>query len=432
MRRVNIADWIGKENDSCAEHVWFYCEPNSSKLDENEGRRCHVRRQVWGGTLNIVCSQQPLFTPVRMGKLELRNRIVMAPLTRMRATNPERAPTELHAEYYAQRASAGLIIGECTEISPDGYGWADTPGLWSAEQVRGWRRVTDAVHKKGGLMYAQLWHTGAMSHPDFFDGALPMSASDVNPEQESVTPSGKKPTVAPRPMSRDEIRQTVADFGTAAKNAMEAGFDGVQIQANFLYLIAQFLNSATNLRRDEYGGSTVNRARFLFEIVETVLGFVEPGRVGIKIGPMNVSGAFVANADTLPDMEYVIKKLNDYNLAHLLMMGATTDFTGGPLERLAGDGMFQHFRPLYNGHIIANVDMTQERGNRLIKTGLADSIAFGRPYIANPDLPERFLAGATLNEISWPTVYATGLEGYTDYPALSVPPGLMRNPALLR
>jgi N-ethylmaleimide reductase len=266
-------------------------------------------------------------------------------------------------------------------------------------------------------MYAQLWHTGAMSHPDFFHGALPMSASDVNPEQESVTPSGKKPTVAPRPMSRDEIRQTVADFATAAKNAMEAGFDGVQIQANFLYLIAQFLNSATNLRKDEYGGSTVNRARFLFEIVETVLESVERDRVGIKIGPMNISGPFLANADTLPDMEYVIKKLNDYDLAHLLMMGATTDFTGGPLEQLAGDGMFQHFRPLYNGHLIANVEMTQERGNRLIKTGLADSIAFGRPYIANPDLPERFLARATLNEISWPTVYASGPEGYTDYPA---------------
>jgi len=345
----------------------------------------------------------------------------MAPLTRMRAANSEHAPTELHAEYYAQRASAGLIIGECTEISPDAYGWADTPGLWSAEQVRGWRRVTDAVHKKGSFMYAQLWHTGAMSHPDFFNGALPMSASNVNPEQESVTPAGKKPTVAPRPMSREEIHQAVADFGIAAKKAMEACFDGVQIQANYLYLIAQFLNSATNLRTDEYGGSTVNRARFLFEIIETVLEVAEPGRVGIKIGPMNVSGAFVANADTLPDMEYVIKKLNDYNLAHLLMMGATTDFTGGPLEHLAGDGMFQHFRPLYRGHLIANVEMTQERGNRLITAGLADSVAFGRPFIANPDLPERFLTGASLNEVSWPTVYASGPDGYTNYPALGAP-----------
>jgi N-ethylmaleimide reductase len=357
-----------------------------------------------------------------MGALQLRNRIVMAPLTRMRASNPEHAPTQLHAEYYAQRASGGLIIGECTEISPDAYGWADTPGLWSAEQVRGWRGVTDAVHKKCGLIYAQLWHTGAMSHPDFFNGALPMSASNVNPQQESVTPSGKKPTVAPRPMTRDEIRQTVADFGTAARNAMEAGFDGVQIQANYLYLIAQFLNSATNRRKDEYGGSTVNRARFLFEITETVLEFVESGRVGIKIGPMNVSGAFVANADTLPDMEYVIKKLNDYDLAHLLMMGATTDFTGGPLEHLAGDGMFQHFRQIYRGHLIANVDITQERANRLIKAGLADSVAFGRLFIANPDLPERFLTGAPLNEVNWSTVMHQGLRGTPITPLCCVRP----------
>src|SRR5271169_361361 len=231
---------------------------------------------------------QPLFTPVRMGDLALPNRIVMAPLTRMRAANPGHVPTEVMARYYAQRATAGIIIGECTAISPQGYGWADTPGLWSAEQVRGWRGVTDAVHKRGCLMYAQLWHTGAISHPDFFEGALPMSSSDVNPEQESVTPLGRKPTVSPRPMSKAEIRQTVADFGTAARNAMEAGFDGVQIQANYLYLIAQFLNSATNLRKDEYGGSTVNRARFLFEITETVLEYVEPGRVGIKVGPMNI------------------------------------------------------------------------------------------------------------------------------------------------
>lgn len=378
---------------------------------------------------------QPLFSPVRMGQFELRNRIVMAPLTRMRAANPGHAPTELHAEYYAQRASAGLIVSEGAEVSPDAYGWADSPGLWSAEQIRGWRGVTDAVHKKGGLMYVQLWHTGAMSHPDFFNGALPMSASDVNPEQQSVTPSGRKPTVAPRPMSKHEIHQTVADFGAAATNAMDAEFDGVQIQANYLYLIAQFLNSATNHRTDEYGGSTENRARLLFEIIERVLESVEPGRVGVKIGPMNIpslapgydprvgtkediSGPFVANADTLPDMEYVIKRLNDYELTHLLLMGATADFEGSPLEHLAGDGMFKHFRQIYKGHIIANVEMTQERGNSLIEAGLADSIAFARPYIANPDLPERFLAGATLNEVSWPTVYASGPIGYTDYPAM--------------
>jgi N-ethylmaleimide reductase len=361
---------------------------------------------------------QPLLTPVRMGTLELRNRIIMAPMTRMRAANAGYVPTELHAEYYAQRASAGLIIGEGTEISLDAYGWADSPGLWTSEQVQGWRRVTDAVHQKGSLMYIQLWHTGAMSHPDFFGGALPMSASAVNPGQESVTPSGRKPTVTPRPMSKADIRQTVTDFGIGAKNALAAGFDGVQIQANYLYLIAQFLNSATNLRTDEYGGSIENRARLLFEILEAILNYVESDRVGIKIGPMHLTGPFAANADTLPGMEYVIKKLNDYGLAHLLMMGATSDFAGTPLEGLAGDGMFEHFRPIYKGHFIANVDMTQERANRLIAAGIVDSVAFARPYIANPDLPDRFLTNAPLNEINWPTVYASGPKGYVDYPVL--------------
>ena len=368
--------------------------------------------------MSTKINSQPLFTPVQMGSLELRNRIVMAPLTRMRANNPGHTPTELHTDYYSQRASAGLIIGECTEVSPDAYGWADTPGLWSREQVREWRVVTNAVHRKGGWMYAQLWHTGAMSHPEFFSGELPMSASDVNPEQESVTPSGRKPTVAPRPMSKAEIRQTVKDFGKAARNAMNAGFDGVQIQANYLYLIAQFLNSETNRRTDEYGGSTENRARILFEITEEVLQHVDSNRVGIKIGPMHLTGPFAANPDTLPAMEYVIGRLNDYGLAHLLLMGATTDFTGSPIEHLAGDGMFRHFRPLYRGHIVANVEMTRERGNRLIADGLADSIAFGRQYIANPDLPERFMAAAPLNEVDWTTVYASGPKGYMDYATL--------------
>jgi N-ethylmaleimide reductase len=369
-----------------------------------------------------LSSSQPLFTPVKMGDLLLPNRIVMAPLTRMRADNPGHVPNQPQARYYAQRASAGLIIGEGTEISPTAYGWANTPGLWSDEQVAGWRKVTDAVHEKGSLMYIQLWHTGAMSHPDFFDGALPISASDVNPEQESVTPTGRKPTVTPRPMTKDEIRQTVNDFGKAAKNAMEAGFDGVQIQANFLYLIAQFLNSATNHRTDEYRGSMENRARLLFEIVESVLEFLTPGRVGIKIGPMSISGPFLANADTLPTMEYVIEKLNDYGLAHLLIMGATTDFSGGPLEHLAGDGMFRHFRSLYKGHLIANVDMTVEVANGLIASRIADSIAFGRPFMANPDLPRRLLLGAKVNEITWPTVYTSGPQGYVDYPELTEGP----------
>ena len=198
--------------------------------------------------------RQPLFAPVRMGDLDLANRIVMAPLTRMRAGSIDHVPTALQAEYYAQRASSGLIVAEATAVSPDGFGWADTPGLWSAEQVRGWRRVTDAVHEAGGRIIAQLWHTGAIAHPDLRGGAQPLSASDVDLLQESVTPTGRKPTVAPRPMRTEEIGQTVADYARAARNAVDAGFDGVQILANYLYLLAQFLNRTTNRRTDEYGG----------------------------------------------------------------------------------------------------------------------------------------------------------------------------------
>jgi N-ethylmaleimide reductase len=363
---------------------------------------------------------QPLLAPARMGDLLLPNRIVMAPLTRQRAANAGHVPTQLQARYYAQRASAGLIIGEATAISTQGYGWVNTPGLWSKEQVAGWRTVTDAVHKEGGRIIAQLWHTGAMSHPDFFGGALPVSASDVDPLQQSVTPSGRKPTVKPRPMTKDEIRQTVSDYGRAAANAMEAGFDGVQVLACYLYLIPQFLNSTTNQRTDEYGGSIERRARFLFEVMESVLDAVDASRVGIKTGPMNEGGAFAANDETLPTFEYVMRRLNDYNLSHLLLMGATTDFSGGPLAALAGDGMFRHFRAIYSGMLIANVGMNQERGNRLIAEGLADLVAFGRPYINNPDLDARFAAGAPLaTDIRWDTVYASGPEGYIDYPVMN-------------
>ena len=361
-------------------------------------------------------SNQPLFKPYRMGDLDLPNRIVMAPLTRMRAQPHDHVPTTLQAEHYAQRASAGLIITEATAISPEGFGWADTPGLWTEEQVRGWRRVTDAVHAAGGRIIAQLWHTGAISHPELLDGAQPVSASDVDPGQISVTPTGRKPTVTPRPLTKKEIRVTVADFGRAARNAMEAGFDGVQILANYLYLISQFLNAFTNLRKDEYGGNLENRSRFLFEVLEAVLSEVDAQRVGVKISPMHEGNAFQANDETLPVAEYAIQKLSTYNLSHLLLMGNTTDFTGTPLEKLADDGMFRHFRPLYKGTLIANVKMDRDRGNRLVAEGLADLVAFGRPYIANPDLVHRFAENAPLAEVDWETVYASGPHGYSDYP----------------
>jgi N-ethylmaleimide reductase len=363
-------------------------------------------------------SIQPLFSPYRMGTLDLPNRIVMAPLTRMRAGSDDHVPTTLQAEYYAQRASAGLIVAEGVAISPEGFGWANTPGLWTAEQVRGWRRVTNSVHAAGGRIVAQLWHTGAMSHPDLRGGARPLSASDVDPQQISVTAAGRVPTVVPRPMTRDEIRQTTADYARAARNAIDAGFDGVQIQANYLYLLAQFLNKATNRRTDEYGGEIEGRARMLFEVVEAILDEVEPSKVGVKIGPMHETGPFAANDETLPTAEYAIRELGGYGLSHLLIMGNTTDFTGTPLEPLMGDGMFRHFRPIFRGTLIANTEMDAERGNRLIADGLADLVAFGRPFIANPDLVQRLRTGAPLAEIDWTTVYGAGPRGYSDYPAL--------------
>jgi len=363
-------------------------------------------------------STQPLFTPYRMGDIDLPNRTVMAPLTRMRAGSDDHVPTALQAEYYAQRATAGLIVSEGVAISPDGFGWANTPGLWTAEQVRGWRRVTNSVHAAGGRIVAQLWHTGAISHPDLRGGARPLSASDVDPKQISVTAAGRVPTVSPRPMTRDEIRQTAADYARAARNAMDAGFDGVQIQANYLYLLAQFLNKATNLRTDEYGGGIEGRARMLFEVVEAILDEVEPSKVGVKIGPMHETDAFAANDETLPMAEFAIRELGGYGLSHLLIMGNTTDFTGSPLESLVGDGMFRHFRPIFRGTLIANTDMDAERGNRLIAEGLADLVAFGRPFIANPDLVQRLKTGAPLAEIDWTTVYGAGPRGYSDYPAL--------------
>jgi N-ethylmaleimide reductase len=344
----------------------------------------------------------------------------MAPLTRMRATNPERAPTALHAEYYAQRATAGLIISEGTFVSPASVGWARVPGLWSAPQVAGWRLVTEAVHRASGRIFVQLWHTGSLSHPDFYDGELPPAPSAVNPGQKSVTPTGKKDTVVPREMSAREIRDTVHDFGLAARNAMDAGFDGVQIQGGFHYLFNQFLHPRTNLRRDAYGGSVENRARFLFEVLDEVGGVVDRGRIGVKTGPATLeTGAFVSGDETLPTFEYVIDRLDDYELSHLLLMGQMADLSATPIAHLRSDEMFRHFRKLYRGNVIANVDIDQARANRLIEEGVVDLVAFGRPFIANPDLVARFASGAPLAPVDQASVYGETARGYTDYPRLA-------------
>ncbi|GAA4629439.1 alkene reductase [Actinoallomurus vinaceus] len=360
---------------------------------------------------------QPLLLPYDMRDVTLGNRVVMAPLTRSRARDHGLAPTDLHAEYYAQRASAGLIISEGVWISRDAVGWHDVPGLFTGEQVAAWREVTDAVHRAGGTIFAQLWHTGSASHPDFFDGRPPLAPSAVNPGLSSPTPTGHKPTVRPQAMTAHDISRTIADYATAARNAMAAGFDGVQLQAGFNYLISQFLNPRTNLREDQYGGSIENRARFLFDVIEAVGEFVDLRRVGVKAGPAwSETGEFVAGPAAVADSEYVLRRLNDYELSHLLLMGTMVDPAGGPLEQLAGDGMFRHFRKVYHGTIIANVGFDQRRANRILAEDLADLVAFGTPFIANPDLPARFASGSWLAAPKRDLIYGPAAAGYTDYP----------------
>jgi N-ethylmaleimide reductase len=361
--------------------------------------------------------EQPLLQPYRMSDIPLANRIVMAPLTRSRATNPDLAPTELQVRYYAQRASAGLIITEGTWVSPQAIGWHDVPGLFTEAQVRGWAAVTDAVHREGGVIFAQLWHTGALSHPDFFAGAAPLAPSAINPQLHSPTATGNKPTVVPRAMTKADIRTTVDDFANAATNAMRAWFDGVQLQAGFNYLISQFLNPATNQRDDEYGGSIPNRARLLFNIIDAVGDRIDVGRVGVKAGPAWAErGEFRSTSDTLATGEYIAERLNTYPLAHWLLMAAMANIDGTPLASLQGDGMFTHFRPRYQRTLVSNVGMTPERGNHLIADGLADLVAFGEPFIANPDLPARIAARAPIQRSDRTSHYTPGARGYTDYP----------------
>lgn len=361
-----------------------------------------------------------LLQPFRLDEEDLLNRVVMAPLTRARAENGGLVPTTLHAEYYAQRAGedgAGLIITEGTWVSPQSVGWADVPGIYSREQIEGWRLVTEAVHARGAKILAQLWHTGSASHPDFFDGTPPLAPSAVNPLLKSPTASGRKDTVQPGAMSREQISQTVSDFKKAAQNAIAAGFDGVQIQAGYVYLFNQFLTPATNHREDEYGGSVQNRARFLFEVLDAVSEAIGTRRVGVKTGPITGEfGKFVSTDQTLATSDYVINRLNDYDFHHLLLMSAMGDLTDTPVSHLQGNGIYEHYRGIYKGTVIANVGFDWERANGVLRDNLADLIAFGRPFIANPDLTDRFRRGHPIQETNPATHYGGGQVGYTDYP----------------
>ncbi|MBA3014515.1 MAG: alkene reductase [Proteobacteria bacterium] len=352
-----------------------------------------------------------LFDSLSIGNLRLKNRIVLAPMTRGRA-GIERVPNELMAEYYYQRSSAGLLITEATVVSQQGVGWIDSPGIYTHQMVEGWRKVTEKIKPTHTPIFLQLWHCGRASHSDFHNGELPVSASAVKLNGENIhTPFGRKSYETPRALSVDEIKATVDDFRQAAINAKEAGFSGVEVHGANGYLINQFLDSKTNQRTDQYGGSLENRFRFYKEVLDAVLEVWAPEQVGARISPNGVFND-MGSPDFRETFLYVAQELNKFNLGYLhIMDGLAFGFheQGEPMT-------LAEFKPVYQGVVIGNCGYTKEMAEQRVAEGNADLIAFGRPFITNPDLPERFQHNWPLNPAEdmsrW---YSPGSDGYTDY-----------------
>jgi N-ethylmaleimide reductase len=362
-------------------------------------------------------SKQHLLTPYHKN-INLKNRVVMAPMTRSRADNKGKVATdELQGLYYEQRASAGLIITEGSQVSKQAVGYINTPGIHTDAQVEGWKKVTKRVHDKDGKIFIQLWHVGRISHPDFHNGELPVSASAINPNSKSFTPEGFKDTVTPKEMTIEDIKQTVKDFKNAAANAVKAGFDGVEIHSSNGYLFQQFFNGSSNNRTDIYGGSIENRARFFFEVLDAMKEVIPQEKIGVRFNP-SLNGLFgiTMDKDTIPTFEYIIKKLNDYNLAYVHLSEPFTDVSKVPFGVTE---ITKHFRPLYKGTLMINTSFDQEKGNKVLEAGDADLIAYGKPFISNPDLVARFENNLELAEWDQDTFYTTGAKGYTDYPNAS-------------
>jgi N-ethylmaleimide reductase len=356
-----------------------------------------------------------LFSPIKLGPYSLRSRIVMAPMTRGRAGSGN-VPSPLAASYYAQRASAGLLITEATQVTPKGVGYANTPGIYSAEQIAGWRRVVDSVHQAGGRIFLQLWHVGRISHPLYQpDGALPVAPSAIAAKGDLFTPEGMKPYETPRALETLEIAGVVDDFRTGAKNALAAGFDGVEIHGANGYLPDQFLRDGTNQRTDAYGGSVENRARLLLEITQAAVDVWGPDRVGVRLSP---SGTFNDMSDSDPEKTfgYAIAALDALEIVYVhLVEGMEADIRrGGKIVPSA------IFRPLFQGALILNGGYSRDRADAVIKEGTADMVSFGTAFLANPDLPRRLQIGAELNEPDSKTFYGGTEKGYTDYPALQI------------
>ena len=359
-------------------------------------------------------STTDLFDPAQLGPLQLTNRIVMAPLTRSRTEGDAGVPGPINAQYYAQRASAGLIVSEATNISPQGRGYAYTPGIYNEEQVEGWKLVTDAVHKAGGKIVCQLWHVGRISHPSLQPaGALPVSPSAVKPQGQAFTNTGFQPLVTPRALELDEISGVVDQYRHATECARRAGFDGVEVHAANGYLIDQFLRDKTNLRTDAYGGSIENRVRFLAEAVAATVEAWSADRVGVRFSPLSPSND-IADSDPQPLFEAAVRVINRAGLVYMHVVEGATQ---GPRETPGGFDL-QLLRRAFDGAYMANNGYDLDLAVRARASNAADLIAFGRPFIANPDLVARMKAGAPLAEADKATFYGGDAHGYTDYPAM--------------
>ncbi|KQN35630.1 alkene reductase [Sphingomonas sp. Leaf407] len=354
-----------------------------------------------------------LFDSIAFGDIEAPNRILMAPLTRGRSSR-EHVPSAIMADYYAQRASAGLLISEGTGISREGLGWPYAPGLWTDEQVEAWKSVTAAVHAAGGRIVTQLWHMGRVVHPDFLDGAAPLSASATTAPGQAHTYDGKKPYAQARAATLDDIARVLDDYSRAARNAKAAGFDGVQLHAANGYLIDQFLRDGANQRDDDYGGSAENRIRLLGEVVDRLIAEVGAGRTAVRFSP-NGDTQGVIDSDPASVFVPAAKLLNDKGIAFLELREPGPDGTFGSTTQ---PRVSPAIRKVFAGPLVLNQDYDGSNAQAELDAGIADAIAFGRPYLANPDLPERLRQGAPLNKDDMATWYSRGAEGYTDYPTL--------------
>jgi N-ethylmaleimide reductase len=360
-----------------------------------------------------------LLSPYKLGNLRLSNRMVMAPMTRCRAIDGN-VPGPLSVTYYTQRSSAGLIITEGSQITPMGVGFDRTPGIYSMDQVNGWKIVTSAVHEKGGKLFLQLWHVGRMSHPDYLMGSLPVAPSALPVDEEIHTPLGKKKIPIPRALETDEISQIVQQFRLGAKNAREAGFDGVEIHGANGYLLDQFLRDGSNTRTDNYGGSLENRCRFPVEVVRAVIQEWEPEKVGYRLSPHFLIHG-MNDSNPRETFSYCAEELGSMGIGYIHLI----EPVGG---RLGLTESYRQVAPLirtkFDGTLMLNGGFNAVSGNAAIESGSADLISFGVPFLANPDLPERFRKNALLNDADSSTFYSGKEKGYTDYPAMSVRDGM--------